>query len=271
VRPVSTLAPDTAYDIYEVAYAYSESNGENFLVYRTAHGWIDDIFYAIRNIYAEADLLNALNSCLPSDGNSFYLAENIRNKLAPLIIPETPVSQLVQQCAASCGATIWQGADGVLRIQHPTFRGSDYQIMRNVCYSHPEVELTKPIRNIRIIHHDEIGDPTNTPTEIAVNTTGEDITVDCAYVFEDEGPDDETVYLPKGLVENYTNWLKHREVVSGEFRADPRLELFDTVTVESRFGEITPVVITNLKYTYDGSFHATFTGRRISADLLEEV
>ena len=65
---------------------------------------------------------------------------------------------------------------------------------------------------------------------------------------------------------NIANWVKStlstRKTVSGEYRADPRLDLFDVVAVQSdKYGELSNVAITDIKYTYSGSFKGTFKGR----------
>ena len=49
--------------------------------------------------------------------------------------------------------------------------------------------------------------------------------------------------------------------IKGEFRADPRLDVFDLVVVESKYGYVFPVVITDIKYSFNGSFNATYEGR----------
>jgi hypothetical protein len=55
--------------------------------------------------------------------------------------------------------------------------------------------------------------------------------------------------------------LVSRKTVTGEFRADPRIDLYDVVSVESKYGTLTPVVVTNITYTYNGSFRGSYTGR----------
>ena len=54
---------------------------------------------------------------------------------------------------------------------------------------------------------------------------------------------------------------KNRKTISGEFRADPRLDLYDIVRVEDRYGRLVNVAITNIKYTFNGSFRGSYTGR----------
>jgi hypothetical protein len=56
--------------------------------------------------------------------------------------------------------------------------------------------------------------------------------------------------------------LSTRKVVRGEYRADPRLDVFDVVVVQSdKYGELPKVAITDIKYTYNGSFRGDYTGR----------
>lgn len=68
--------------------------------------------------------------------------------------------------------------------------------------------------------------------------------------------------------EDMANWVKYilesRKTVSGEYRADPRLDVYDVVVVESKYGELSPVLITNIKYTFNGSFRGTYTGKIVS-------
>ena len=61
--------------------------------------------------------------------------------------------------------------------------------------------------------------------------------------------------LPYGL-----KILKDRKTVSGNFRPDPRLEVFDKITVVSKYATNT-VYITEIKYTFGGSFKADYKGR----------
>lgn len=54
--------------------------------------------------------------------------------------------------------------------------------------------------------------------------------------------------------------MKGRQKVSGDFRGDPRFDVFDVVDVESKHGTITGVVITEIKHTFSGSFRTTYSG-----------
>ena len=64
---------------------------------------------------------------------------------------------------------------------------------------------------------------------------------------------------------NVADWvamiLSERQTISGQFRADPRLDICDKVAVDSKYGVSNAVVITDIKYEFTGAFKGTFTGR----------
>jgi hypothetical protein len=124
------------------------------------------------------------------------------------------------------------------------------------------VELAKPLKQIKVVSHIKYGYDSVTDV-FNVNDNGEIITIDNPYLWA-EHPE-----LVQGMADDHGKWWKHRGLVSGEFRADPRLELFDVVSVESKYGLISPVMITQIKYTYNGSFHGTYKGKILSSELLE--
>jgi hypothetical protein len=65
-------------------------------------------------------------------------------------------------------------------------------------------------------------------------------------------------------LEPKTEWikdcLKNRKTLSGEFRADPRLDALDKVTVENKYAT-NSVFITSVKYSYGGAFRGEYEGR----------
>ena len=117
-------------------------------------------------------------------------------------------------------------------------------------YSHPEVELSKPLKNVSVSY----GDNKTFTFAQPLAQSGEVQTVGNPLVT--------TEAQASGIANWLVDTLKARQIVSGEYRADPRLDVFDVVTVESsKYGALTHVAITNIKYTYSGSFKATYTGR----------
>lgn len=261
---VTVLPSGTSVKVYEKSVWYPEGTGDNpedpgVMVYRIDQGWLwADYVQITSTTDLFVDMSSALSACVPSDVIMIAGDEITIGVSAPTAIREMNTSEFVQQCVASYGITAWQNAEGMLLLMSPNTTLSEYVIPANTSYAHPEVELAKPLRRVNMVQHYLFSSDTKTiPYE--VNSSGEDITVDCAYLWYYDNRTD-------NLAAKYINWWKHREVVSGEFRADPRLELFDVVQVETKYGVLSPVMITYIKYTYNGSFRGTYEGKVIAAE-----
>jgi hypothetical protein len=258
---VTVLPSGTTVKVYEKAVWYPDGSGADpespgVMVYRIDQGWLWADYVqitSINNLFM--DMSSALSNCIPSDVTTIAGDEVTGGVSAPTAIVDMNTAEFVQQCVASYGVTAWQNAEGMLLLLSPGTDLSDYVIGADVSYMHPEVELAKPLRRVNMVQHYQFSSDTKN-VAYEVNSTGEDITVDCAYLWYSDSRTD-------ALANKYINWWKHREVVSGEFRADPRLELFDVVQVETKYGTLSPVMITYLKYTYNGSFRCTYEGKVI--------
>jgi hypothetical protein len=266
---VTVLPSGTNVKVYEKTVWYPEGTGNNptdpgVMVYRIDQGWLwaDYVNIPSEPFLAE-DIGKAMMGCLPDDIIRMADGDNAFGVRAPVAIEEKNVAEFVQQCLATYGETVWQSADGILIMADPMVGKilGDYVISADTSYSHPEVELAKPLKNVNIVQHYE---HTFSPTTAVytVGISGEDVTVDCPYLWYYE------TNRSNRLAAKHIDWWKTREVVSGEFRADPRLELFDVVTVETKYGTLSPVMITYVKYTYNGSFRGTYEGKVIT---IEEV
>lgn len=165
-------------------------------------------------------------------------------------------AEIVQMCANSAGYTLKQDRLGKLHITPLVKEGSGFTIRRKVSLSEPEITLSKPMRIISIDYG------ANSHYSVNVSTAGEVQTVSNPMI---------TTTEQCGLVvEAVRDSLITRKSVSGEFRADPRLDLFDIVRVESKYGEIYPVMLTNIKYQYSGSFWGTYSGRVLDPGVMED-
>ena len=161
---------------------------------------------------------------------------------------EYTCAEILQMCANAARCCLWQCRDGILHMEPAGVNLSDYVIGQladgvNNSYQHPEFNLTKELKAVSV----------NQGLGTAVNSaTGNVQTVDNPLIVD--------VNTANAVAEWCRNCLKNRKIVSGEFRADPRLDALDTVTVVSKYGS-NSVQITNAKYTYNGAFHGTYTGR----------
>lgn len=163
-------------------------------------------------------------------------------------------AEWVQKCANAGCCIIRYDREGVLHIEPLNSNHSGYLIPLSLSYSHPEISLSKPLKEVSA----EYNDGTNTGAyKLIVGNTGETQTITNDFL--------KTQSQASVVAAWVSNVLQNRKVVSGEFRADPRLDLFDIVTVESKYGELTPVCITDIKYTFNGAFHGKYTGRVLEA------
>lgn len=176
------------------------------------------------------------------------VSSTLKNYGATLPAGELTCAVVVQMCANAAGCVIYQDRDGILHIQPQNREATGYVIPLALSYAHPEIELSKPLKNVSVSYGAE------SPYILPVGNTGETQTVDNSLV------------TTEAQAANIATWVKStlstRKTVSGEFRADPRLDVFDVVAVQSdKYGELPGVAITDIKYTFGGSFRGSYTGR----------
>jgi hypothetical protein len=162
------------------------------------------------------------------------------------------VAETIQMCANKACCVIYQDRNGVLRIEPLNTAFTDYVITSFLSYAHPEMELSKPLKNVSVSYG-------NKKFVLDVASSGETQTVSNPLV------------TTAAEAEKIATWVKkmleRRTLVTGEFRGDPCLDLYDIVSVESKYGVISPVVITEIKYSYSGAFRASYSGRALRAVL----
>lgn len=156
-------------------------------------------------------------------------------------------AEMIQRCANAAQCVLRYDREGTLHIEPLNKTLTDYRIPLSLTYAYPEITLSKPLKEVAVTYGE--GDP----YKLSVNPSGETQTVTNDYIYNAE------------YAANVASWVRDvlnpRRTVSGEFRADPRLDLFDIVTVEDKYGEAMTVAITSIKYTFNGAFRGSFTGR----------
>ena len=176
------------------------------------------------------------------------VSSTLKNYSATLPAGELTCAVVVQMCANAAGCVIYQDRDGILHIKPQNREPTGYVIPLALSYAHPEIELSKPLKNVSVSYGEE------SPYILPVGNTGETQTVDNSLV------------TTEAQAAKIAGWVKStlstRKTVSGEFRADPRLDVFDVVAVQSdKYGELPGVALTDIKYTFGGSFRGSYTGR----------
>lgn len=188
----------------------------------------------------------ATTASLP-DGASVVVDESLGKTAGRQFGADGTYAEMIQKCANAACCVIRYDRNGTLWIEPLNKTQVDYTITQALSYSHPEVKLLKPLGQVIVDYGGE------EPFLLEVATGGEKQTLTNDYILKSDAAESVAAWV--------RDTLTSRKTVSGEFRADPRLDLFDVVKVESKYGPLEPVVITNITYTYNGSFRGSYTGR----------
>lgn len=153
---------------------------------------------------------------------------------------------ILQKCANAAQCVMYQDRDGRLVIGKLAYEDTGYTISRSLSYSHPEVELTRPIKSVAVTY---CGNATKT---WQFCDSGEVQTVNNDFIKNGE--------QARTIARWVRDSLLSRRWMNGEFRGDPRFDLFDVVSIESKYGTIAYVVLTDVKVTFTGAFRVTYKG-----------
>ena len=165
---------------------------------------------------------------------------------SPVIPPSITEAETVQMCANAACCVIVFRREGAVSIEPTKTPELEYTIPLKFAYSYPEISLSKPLKAVTVSYGD------GQKYTLEVSDAGETQTVDNPIVSTAEQAEKIALWVK--------NTLESRKRVRGEFRSDPRLDLFDVVTVETKYGVLYPVLLTYIKYTYTGTFRASYEG-----------
>lgn len=157
---------------------------------------------------------------------------------------EYSCAEIVQLCANAARCVFYQDRSGILRVEQVKESATDYTIRKFTSYTHPEFVLMKQLRSVSV--NNGLGSASHA-------ATGEVQTVENVMIKNSSHASSVAEWIRKNL--------EHRKTLSGEYRADPRLDVFDKIAVESKYGVNNAVYVTEIEYTYNGSFKGKYVGR----------
>lgn len=153
-------------------------------------------------------------------------------------------AEIAQLCANAACCVMYQDRRGVLRIEPLREGASGYRIAKYNCYTHPEFMLSKQLKAVSV--NNGLAVVTNSATGEIQSVQNDLITNETAA---------------RRVAEWTRKTLAGRKTISGEYRADPSLDVLDKVAAESKYGSQNALYITDIKYTYNGAFRGVYTGR----------
>lgn len=167
---------------------------------------------------------------------------------------EYTISDVLQMVAHAGCCVFYQDRDGVVHIEPRNIKFANYTIDSDISYTHPEYEVNKPLKAVSV----EYGADGQTVI-IDVGVRGEVQTV--------QNPMLKTEDDARRVGAVTADLLQNRKVISGDFRADLRVDALDNIIVESKYAS-NIVGITDITYsTTGGGFNGKYTGRVVTIDL----
>lgn len=166
---------------------------------------------------------------------------------------EFSIAEILQMVANAGGCVLYQDRDGIVHLEPRSTMYRGYVLDPKVSYNHPEYTINKPLKAVSVSYGDNLRE------ELLVDAKGEVQTVDNPLVTTR----DDAVRVAEGVKE----LLLNRKVVSGDFRADLRIDALDNIIVASKYAS-NVIALTEVIYSNTGgAFKGTYTGRVVSVEL----
>jgi hypothetical protein len=170
---------------------------------------------------------------------------------------EYAISEVLQMVAHVGCCVFYQDRAGRVIIAPRSKSYSNYRIDKDISYAHPEYTISKPLKAVSV----EYGSDKQS-VMVEVSSRGEIQTVQNPFIV--------TKADAQRVGETAAKLLENRKVVSGDFRADMRMDALDNVMVISKYAS-NIICMTDVEYsTTNGAFRGKYTGRVVSV-ILEPV
>ncbi len=189
------------------------------------------------------EILELADLPLNRDGSvKWVLDDSLKDIMIENAELDNSLAEVLQMIANAGCCVMYQDRDERLYIKPLSAVLTDYSIDRNNSFTDSELTLSKKLKSVNV----------NKGMAIVENDVDG----------EEQPVENPLISLTQS--ETVATWvkdiLKHRMMFKGNFRADPRLDALDMITVANKYGR-TPTVITEIIYTYKGAFRGVYEGR----------
>lgn len=201
---------------------------------------------------AEAALQQAYLPVL-STGAVSYILDPVLKEYETNFEGVYSIAEILQMVAHAGNCVMYQDRSGTLHISSWRASYSGYIIGQDISYTHPEYSISRPLKSVSVGYKGDLR------VVLPHSNTGETQTVDNELIV--------TQADAMRVSEKAIEILQNRKVVSGEFRADMRLDCLDSVIVNSKYAS-NIIALTDVEYsTTGGAFRGRYTGRVVSVRL----
>lgn len=152
------------------------------------------------------------------------------------------IAEVIQLCANAACCVFYQDRTGMFHIEPLADGTTDYKVNQFNSYSNSEISLTKQLKAVDI---------NNGAYVLTVGTVGETQSISNPLISSSRA---------QIVAQWAANVLQNRRILSGEYRADPRLDALDRITNINQFAE-SIVLVTQIDYAYNGAFRGNYEGR----------
>ena len=171
-------------------------------------------------------------------------------------LKDMALAAVVQMVAHAGNCVLYQDRQGTIRIEPWNEKYTGYMLDESISYTHPEYNISKPLKAVSVSYGEK------GVALVKANNLGETQTV--------SNPMLKTESDALRVGERAKKILDNRKVISGDFRADLRLDCLDAVIVTSKYAA-NIIGLTSVRYsTSGGAFKGQYTGRVVSINLESE-
>ena len=176
----------------------------------------------------------------------YVIDERLKN-YSTAVLDDYSTAEILQYCANAVGDGIYQDRDGILHICDITISDDIvYPIYKMMQYEHPETELSKPLGSIVVTY-------ANGASYTSGNgVTGLKQTLRNEFISNQD--------QAEIVAEKTKNYLGIRDTMTSNYRADPRLDVFDTVLLYTK-NNTYKLLVTEITYTFNGGFRGRVKGK----------
>lgn len=191
-------------------------------------------------------------------GISYFINESLKNYSADFSSTSSSYknSDVLQLAANAAGMALYQTRDGQICIDwvpfSPEDKNSIYEITEMNNFEYPEISFSNKLKNISYSVN-------NASKTYPAGATGDGVTQSVSNSLLS----DSIIAQPKNALTESYKVLSNRRIATLSYRASPHNDALDFVKLNHQFGYSSNLLITDVKYTFNGCFKGSVTGYMI--------